>query len=247
MKRRLIPDGNPPKEKKAMRRILIPIVLLGIAATLGAAAAPGQQPPEERIPPFVKTVELHPGLPPLEIRVIPAAPSEDPKAPLGRVEIYRQGEPGPFQTITVTGEGYPIRLTFSEFEDANFDGYTDLLLCNTGGAKWGGYAIYFYDPGSGTFRQNGLSREMSERLQGNGLEFDRAAGEIRVAHLIFGCPEKFPVTETFVIQGGHLRRTGQEDLVRGEDGCYKVTRQILPNGAMEEISRERAPEHDGEE
>ncbi len=223
-----------------MRHIWKLIVLLGLTATLGADDQPA---------PFVKTVELHPGLPPLEIRVIPAEPSEDPKAPLGRVEISRQGEPKPFQTITVTGEGYPIHLTFSEFEDANFDGYTDLLLCNEGGAKWGGYAVYFYDPGSGTFRQNGLSREMSERLRGNGLEFDRDAREIRVAHLIFGCPENVPVSETYVIERGHLRQTGQEDLVRGEgeEGCYKVTRRILPGGALREVSRQRAPDQDREE
>lgn len=230
-----------------MRRIRMSTALLGIAATLGAAAASGQQPPEERIPPFAKTVEVHPGLPPLEIRVIPAAASEDPKAPLGRIEISRQDDPAPFQTITVTGEGYPLHLTFSEFEDANFDGYTDLLLCNRGGAKWGGYAIYFYDPVSGTFVQNGLSREMSERLQGNGLEFDRATGEIRVAHLVFGCPEKVPVSETYVIEGDHLRRTGLEDLLRGEDGCYRVTRRILPGGALREVSRQRAPDRDRDE
>jgi hypothetical protein len=211
-----------------------------------AAAAAFEPPPVERIPPFVKTVELHSGLPPLEIRVIPATASEDPAAPLGRVEISRRGEPKPFQTIVVTGEGYPVHLTFSEFEDANFDGYTDLLLGNAGGAKWGGYAIYFYDPRSGTFVQNGLSREMSERLRGNDLRFHRATGEIEVDRLVFGCQEQ-PVVETFVIKGNHLRQTGQEDLVHGKDGCYRVTRKILPGGAMREISRQRAPDQDAEE
>jgi len=171
-----------------------------------AAAAAFEPPPVERIPPFVKTVELHSGLPPLEIRVTPAAASEAPAAPLGRVEISRQGEPRPFQTITVTGEGYPVRLTFSRFEDANFDGYTDLLLGNAGGAKWTGYEVHFYDPGSGTFVQNGLSREMSEHLRGNGLRFHRATRKIEVDYLVFG-GQKQPVAETYVIEGDHLRRT----------------------------------------
>ena len=113
--------------------------------------------------------------------------------------------------------------------------------------KWGGYAIYFYDPASGTFVQNGLSRQMSERLQGNVLEFDPATGEIRVSQLVFGCPEKIPVAETYVIARDHLRQTGQEDLARGEGGCYKVTRQILPGGALREVSRQRAPDQDSEE
>jgi hypothetical protein len=209
-----------------------------ILILLGAAA--------DRAAPFLKTVELHPGLPPLEVRVLPAAPSEDPKAPLGRVEISRQGETRPFQTITVTGEGYPIHLTFSEFQDANFDGYTDLLLGNRGGAKWTGYAIYFYDPRSGTFVQNGLSREMSRILTANDLRFHPATGEIEVDRLVAGCQEQ-PVTITYVIQGSHLRQSGQEDLVPEKDGCYKVTRRVLPGGAMREVSRQRAPDQDGQQ
>ena len=69
-----------------MRRIWMLIPL--------AAAAAFEPPPVERIPPFVKTVELPSGLPPLEIRVVPAEPSEDPSAPLGRVEILREGVSG---------------------------------------------------------------------------------------------------------------------------------------------------------
>ncbi|HEY2289688.1 MAG TPA: hypothetical protein VGM86_03195, partial [Thermoanaerobaculia bacterium] len=58
-----------------------------------------------------------------------------------------------------------------------------------------------------------------------------------------------PVSETYVIEGDHLRRTGQEDLARGEgeEGCYKVTREILPGGALREVCRQRAPDQDSEE
>jgi hypothetical protein len=84
-------------------------------------------------------------------------------------------------------------------------------------------------------------------LRGNGLEFDRVAREIRVAHLVFGCPENVPVSETYVIEGNHLRRIGQENLMRGEEGCYRVTWKVLADGSLEEVSRKRAPEHDREE
>lgn len=220
-----------------MRRIWMSITLLGMTATLGAADRPA---------PIVKTVEIHAGGPALEVRIVPTSTDREARLPytIGRVEISRPGEPRPFQTIEVRGYDGPRNLPFSKFEDVNFDGYTDLLLGNDGGAKWGGYAIYLYDPESGTFVENGLSREMSERLRGNELEFDRVTQEIRVFHLVAGCQENVPVAEAYVLEGDHLRRIRQEDLVRGKDGCYKVTHQILPGGAMKEISRERAPDFD---
>jgi hypothetical protein len=230
-----------------MRRILISITLFGLAA----AAAPGQ--PVEKVKPFVRIVEIHPGLPPFEVRVSPLEPPAGSPSlwiephPVGRVEIYRKGRSEPLQTFQVSGYGTPFYLQFSRFEDANFDGYADLLIGNDGGAKWGGYDIYLYDPVSGSFVQSELSREMSEHLRGNGLLFHRGTGEIEVDRLVFGCQENDPVTETFVLARDHLRRIGQEDLVRGKEGCYRVTRQVLPGGAMAEISRVRAPEYDDEE
>jgi hypothetical protein len=215
-----------------MRRIWTLIALFGMIATLAAA---------DETSPVLKTFEVHAGLPPLEVRIVPT--STDREAgflhTIGRVEISRRGEPKPFQTIAVTGEGGPHSLLSSRFEDANFDGYTDLLLGNDGGAKWGGYAVYFYDPRSGTFVQNGLSREMSERLRGNELLFHRGTGEIEVNRLVAGCQENDPVSEAFVIAGAHLRQTGQADLVPGKEGCYRVIRRVLPSGALKEISRRR--------
>lgn len=226
-----------------MRHVWISIALFGLAA----AAAFGQ--PVEKVKPFVRIVEVHPGLPPFEVRVSPVEPPAGSPSlwiephPVGRVEIYRQGRSEPLQTFQVSGYGTPFYLQFSRFEDANFDGYADLLIGNDGGAKWGGYDIYLYDPVSGSFVQSELSREMSEHLRGNEILFHRT-GEIEVDRLVFGCQEKDPVTETYVLKGDHLRRIRQEDLIRGEDGCYKVTRRVLPGGAMREVSRKRAPDHD---
>lgn len=230
-----------------MRHIWMSISLFGLAA-----AVFGQ--PVEEVKPFVRIVEVHPGLPPFEVRVFPLEPPAGSPSlwtephPVGRVEVYRKGRPEPLQTFQVSGYATPFYLQFSRFEDANFDGYADLLIGNDGGAKWGGYEVYLYDPVSGSFVQNGLSREMSEQLRGNGLLFHRDAGEIELGLLVAGCQENVPVTQTYVIDGGHLRRIRQEDLVRGEDGCYRVTREVLPGGATKEVSRVRAPEpeYDGE-
>jgi hypothetical protein len=228
-----------------MSRVNVVVVLFGLIG-LGLAR-------DEPVPPFVKTVRVHAGLPPFEVRVLPGPPSQAAwnlppgeqtlPHPIGRVEITRRGEAKPFQTIEVTGLGSPYNLTFTRFDDANFDGYTDLLLGHDGGAKWGGYAIYFYDPASGTFVETALSREMSEQLEGNEMTFQPATRTIEVDRLIYGCQAAGPVTETFAIRGGHLRRTGQTDLVQAKEGCYEVTRQLRAGG-LKEISRRRAPEHD---
>ena len=227
-----------------MSRVNVGIVLFGL---LGMGLAR-----DEPVAPFVKTVRVHASLPPFEVQIVPGPPSQSAwnlpageqvrPHPIGRVEISRQGEAKPFQTITVTGLGSPSHLTFTRFDDASFDGYADLLLGHDGGAKWGGYEIYFYDPASGTFVENALSREMSEQLQGNDLRFRRASRTIELDHLVFGCQGE-AMTETFALQNGHLRKTGQIDLVQTTEGCYEVTR-LLRAGGMKEVGRRRAPERD---
>jgi len=91
--------------------------------------------------------------------------------------------------------------------------YADLLLGNDGGAKWGSYEIHFYDPASGTFVENGLSREMSRRLAGNNLVFHPATARIELDHLVFGNQDS-PAVETFVLEGSHLRQVGEETGVK---------------------------------
>lgn len=231
-----------------MLRVNAVIALLGMIGPGAAfAAGPPGPVPTDRVSTVVKTVEVHPGLPPFEVRVIPLPPpaGRDPQNlphPIARVEVYRRGGSKPLQTLAVTGYGTPFHLQFSRFEDADFDGYTDLLLGNDGGAKWVGYQVFLYDPASGSFVENALSRELSARLGGQDLEFHRIDREIEVTHLVFGC-QSAPVTETFALQGSHLRKIGQQDLVREKDGCYMVTRRIL-GGGLKEISRQRAPGHD---
>jgi len=161
--------------------------------------------------PSVQLLEVHPGTPPLEVRILPGPasanaeniPPDQARQPhrIGRVEIARQGESKPLQTIEVLGYGSPRDLAHSRFEDVNFDGYADLLLGHDGGAKWEGYEIHLYDPAKGSFVQNGLSREMSEKLTGHTLDFYREKKEIVLTHLRDSSAE----IETFVIRDGALK------------------------------------------
>jgi hypothetical protein len=222
-----------------MRYAMIFIACLGMGAgaTLGAGTTSS-----------VRLLQVHPGLQPLEIRILPGPPSEDTGREthrIGQVEIVRRGESKPFQTLVITGNGIPRQLaSFSRFEDVNFDGYADLLLGHDGGAKWVGYQIYFYDPASGSFVQNELSREMSERLAGQTLELHRTAGEIELTHLPFGCQNGFVASETFVLQGSRLRKIEERDHLRTKEGCYAVKRRLRDGGGMEEVARERVPDLD---
>jgi hypothetical protein len=235
------------KEDKMQRmnRAGIGIVLAGAVGWVATFAAGAAEPLDKQAPPFVKTVQVRPGMPPLEVRITPGPPSEREGTtpyPIGRIEISRQGEPKPFQTLAVTGNS-PHDLTFSRFEDANFDGYADLLLGHDHGAKWEGYEIHFYDPASGTFVENDLSREMSGQLRGQELRFHPATREIELTSLVFGCQDR-PVAEKLVIQGSHLRTVERTDRVRTQEGCYVVTLRARGDGVMEEVSRRRIPQLD---
>jgi hypothetical protein len=239
------------KDRK-MRRAGIVIALVGVArwtATFAAGAAGPQagsaEPLDQQVAPFVKTAQVHPGMPPLEVRITPGLPSAKEGTapyPIGRVEISRQGEPKPFQTLTVTGNS-PRDLTLSRFEDANFDGYADLLLGHDHGAKWEGYEIHLYDPASGTFVENDLSREMSEQLRGQNLYFHPGTREIELTSLMSGC-QNGSMAEKLAIHGSHLRVIERTDRVRTQEGCYVVTLRAGNDGALEEVSRRRIPELD---
>ncbi len=233
-----------------MSRVRIVVALFAMIGSGGAAGAATDEP----VAPFMETVRVHAGLPPFEVRIIPGPPSQaawnlppDEQTlphPIGRVEITRRGEAKPFQTIEVTGLGSPHHLLASRFDDANFDGYTDLLLGNDGGAKWSGYAIYFYDTANDVFVETALGREMSRQLEGNEMTFRPDTGTIEVYRLIEGCQAAGPVAKQFILEEGHLRKMGQTDLVRTTEGCYEVTRLFFAGG-VKEVGRRRAPERDG--
>lgn len=78
---------------------------LMFAATLGIAAGALITAETART---VRTLQVHPGLPPIAIRILPAPePASAGTSPhlIGRVEISRRGEAKPFQTLDVTGYG----------------------------------------------------------------------------------------------------------------------------------------------
>ena len=118
------------------------------------------------------------------------------------------------------------------------------MLGNDGGAKWSGYAIYFYDTANDVFVETALGREMSRQLEGNEMTFRPDTGTIEVYRLIEGCQAAGPVAKQFILEEGHLRKMGQTDLVRTTEGCYEATRLFFAGG-VKEVGRRGAPERDG--
>jgi hypothetical protein len=105
-----------------------------------------------------------------------------------------------------------------------------------------GYEVYLYDPASGSFVRNPLSREMSKQLGGQSLELHPATRELVVTHLPFGCQNGFVASETFTIQGESLRKVEQQDHLLTREGCYAVKRRTRDTGGLEEVSRSRVPD-----
>jgi len=182
-------------------------------------------------------------LPPLEIRLLPptggaaTAGAAEPHE-IGRLEIARPGEPAAFQTIVVRGTGGAESLArLSRLEDANFDGYADLLVASDEGGKGIGYDFYLFDPPSGTFVQDDLAREMSARLQGDSLELQRITGGIALRQKTAGCQTGFIWLERFVVEGGHLVKVEEQEQLQTPGGCFAVQRRRSPGGGLVEISR----------
>lgn len=85
-------------------------------------------------------------------------------------------------------------------QDVNFDGYLDIGVCRHGGAKWGRYYWYLYDPDKMEFYTNTLTKELSE-LTCAGLKADPKTNRIRRTQFIGAEIKEY----TYEIVDGHLR------------------------------------------
>ena len=83
---------------------------------------------------------------------------------VGWIRVLRPGRDAPVQVIPVEmnepdvdwAERKPDR------QDVNFDGYTDIAVTQHGGAKWGRFHWWLYDPERDRYYSNSLTRELGE-------------------------------------------------------------------------------------
>ena len=84
----------------------------------------------------------------------------------GDIEVARCQDGKPLQVLPITAD-QPINFgaTFHA-EDINFDGYLDFSVLTEFSATSGSRSYWVYDPGSGLFVENELTRELSENCLG---------------------------------------------------------------------------------
>ena len=147
--------------------------------------------------------EIHPSLPPFAFRWVPNPPADTSNEPkhVGRIEISRKGSAGRPQVIELWSFVHVSRIFESlHAQDVNFDGYQDIGVLSGHGAKWGSYAYWLFDPTSGRFITNRLTRELS-RLGAHERHLDPKSRTIKLEYLTLG---EAPVSDTYRIGKNRL-------------------------------------------
>jgi uncharacterized protein (TIGR02246 family) len=85
-------------------------------------------------------------------------------------------------------------------QDVNFDGYLDIGVCQHGGAKWGQFHWYLYDPDKMEFYTNTLTKELSE-LTCAGFKTDPKTKRITITRFSGADLKEY----SYQIVDGHIR------------------------------------------
>lgn len=158
----------------------------------------------------------------------------------GDIEVVRCQDGEPLQVLPITAD-QPINFgaTFHA-EDINFDGYLDFSVLREFAAKWESRSYWVYDPGSGLFVENELTRELSENCLGAEwhhdcwaahIDFDQNKREVRTDYLLpFGpCPQTGFSGDHYRVEDNRLILIHKEEITA--DHC-QVTYSDLIGGTM---------------
>ena len=88
--------------------------------------------------------------------------------------------------------------------DVNFDGYLDFSVLAEFGGTFGAQSWWIYDPASGRFVQNELTRQL-RKLGNNGYHLDPKKHEISIEGLLAVCPA---LVDRYRLEGDRLVETG---------------------------------------
>jgi uncharacterized protein (TIGR02246 family) len=83
---------------------------------------------------------------------------------VGWIRVLRPGRDAPVQVIPVEMNEPEVYWAERKLErqDIDFDGYTDIAVTQHGGAKWGRFHWWLYDPERDRYYSNSLTEELSE-------------------------------------------------------------------------------------
>jgi hypothetical protein len=242
--------------------LLLPLLLLATAAAAAAAGSPPvytadtfahrrQVPYEEQGREVTYLVRIHPGLPVYRLRLLPDRPGTDDEPPVGqignpqlhhvaRVEISLADSAAVLQTIDVESvTGAQMLTERFQLVDIDLDGYADLALFREGGGTWGSYTYWLFDPASGRFVRNALSRDL-DAIRSNGIVADPAAHTLQAPHLYYGCP--LAAYDLYAVQDGRLQliETHSRDLGHEPaDTCVVVVARRV-DGRLQRVDVQRS-------
>ena len=124
----------------------------------------------------------------------------------GDIEVSRCQDGRVLQLLPIMAS-QPINFaaTFGA-SDINFDGYLDFSVLGEFGAKFGSQLWWIYEPATGSFVQNELTRELGE-LRTNGYQIDPKKHEITAESLMAGCPS---LVTRYRVVDNHLIKVHEE-------------------------------------
>jgi len=124
----------------------------------------------------------------------------------GDIEVTRCSDGRQVQLLAIMAS-QPIHFarTFRA-DDVNFDGYLDLSVQQEFGATWERRLWWIYDPASGRFLQNELTRALGQSGH-NRYQFDSTKHVIQTENLMAGCP---PLVARYRVENNHLIKVHEE-------------------------------------
>jgi hypothetical protein len=181
-------------------------------------------------------LSVQPGGPVFRIMVRPRPfkMTNDP-VPAGDIEVARCSDGRRLQLLTIMAS-QPINFpaTFAT-SDINFDGYLDFSVLAEFGGTFGAQSWWIYDPASGRFVQNELTREL-RKLGNNGYHIDPKKHEITIESLLASCPS---LVDRYRLEGDRLGMIHHETGFQNSENVCTVTYSDLAHGTMHETGQRR--------
>jgi hypothetical protein len=181
-------------------------------------------------------ISVQPGGPAFRITIRPRLlqMTKDP-VPAGDIEVARCSDGRHLQLLTIMAS-QPINFaaTFGT-SDVNFDGYLDFSVLAEFGATFGAQSWWIYDPTSGRFVQNELTRQL-RKLGNNGYRLDPKKHEISTESLLAVCPA---LVDRYRLEGDRLVMIHHESGFQNSETVCTVTYSNLTHGTMHRTNQRR--------
>ena len=134
------------------------------------------------MPEYFFHVQISPQVPVYTFHVV----STDEKTnTVGYIEVFRGPETAkPLQTIKVHPEFLGNAPLFFNVHDINFDGYSDIGIVQDGGALWGSYQYWVFEPASGLFVTSPATDDFRKLSMTNNISFDTRNRRITTDELV---------------------------------------------------------------